>query len=102
MKPPLTQERAIPVLLTLACVFFILASSILAFVLLRKQPAVSVSTTKLVASPNVLRVHDLCVLTGTNFGPNNPIKFTYDGSNALLDEVGKRPLVARADAKGFF
>lgn len=101
-KPPLTQARAIPVLLSLAGIFFILASSILAFIVLRKQSAVSVSTTKLVASPSVLRVHDLCVLTGTNFGPNNPIKFTYDGSNALLDEVGKRPLVARTNGTGFF
>src|SRR5206468_5334653 len=59
-------------------------------------------TTKLVASPNELRVHDPCVLTGTNFGPNNAIKFTYDGSKTLFDEVGKKPLVASTNEKGFF
>ncbi len=101
-KPPLTQERAIPILLTLACVFFILASSILAFVLLKKQPAVSVSATKLMASPNELRVQDPCVLTGINFGPNNAIKFTYDESKTLFDDVGKKPLVASTNDKGFF
>lgn len=99
---PLTQERAIPILLTLAGIFFLLASSILAFVVLRKPSVVSISTAKLVASPTLLRVGDVCVLTGTNFVPNNPITFTYDGSKALIDEAGKRQLVARADEKGFF
>src|SRR5579884_921195 len=51
---PLTQERAIPILLTLAGIFFLLASSILAFVVLRKPSVVSISTAKLVASPTLL------------------------------------------------
>lgn len=92
-------KRIVPILLVLSCIFFLLASSILAFIVLKRQP--QVATVTLQASPATLRVGDNFSLTGRNFGADNTIRFTYDKGQAVLDESG-HPLSAHSDANGTF
>jgi hypothetical protein len=93
-------KRTIPILLTLSCLFFLLASSILVFVLTRPQSPVA--ATSLTASPNQLRVGDQFELFGKGFGARNAITFTYDVNNPITDASSKQPLTAYADSQGAF
>ncbi len=96
----LFSRRAIPVLLALSAVFFLLASGILGFIFIKKQTAVAVTT--LVATPNTLRVGDTFALSGNGFGANSDISFTYDADKIIVDGSGQHALGARTDAQGTF
>ncbi len=97
---PFFSRRLISILLTLSAVFFLLASGILTFILIKKQT--SVAATALVAAPNALRVGDTFALTGSGFGAGNTISFTYDANKTIVDGSGQHPLEARANAQGAF
>lgn len=93
-------KRIIPLLLTLSCLFFLLASGILTFIVLKRQPSVASVTLK--ASPAMLRVGDSFSLSGSGFGADTMIRFTYDNSKTILDSSGQHALLARSDANGAF
>lgn len=95
----LLPRRAIPILLTLSVLFFLIASSILAFVLMNHHTPADGAT--LQAIPNQLRAGDELVLSGKGFGAGNAIAFTYDVNTPLYDQNGS-PLIVHADNQGVF
>ncbi len=98
-KRSLLPRRAIPILLTLSCIFFLLASSILAFVLISRSSSLALPT--MTATPSQLRVNDTFTLTGSGFVAHSLLSFTYDINKVILDG-NKHPLEAHADAQGAF
>ncbi len=95
----LLPPRAIPILLTISCIFFLLASSILAFVLIGRSssPTLPIVT----ASPTQLRTNDTFTLTGSGFGSHSLMTFTYDINKTILDG-NNHPLQAHTNAQGAF
>ena len=93
------HRRYVPTLLTLSCLIFLVASSLLAYAFINKRPAQN--TQVLSAIPNQLRVNDTFTLSGKGFGLNDPIAFTHDQNDPILDGNG-RPLKAHADDTGVF
>ncbi len=99
-EKPLLQRRYVPTLLTISCLIFLVASSLLAYAFINKKPAQESQV--LSAIPNQLRVNDTFTLAGKGFGLNDPIAFTHDQhSDPILDGNG-RPLKAQADDTGVF
>src|SRR5438270_3839090 len=104
-RPPLPKKswprgRFVPVMLTLSCLIFLVASSLLAYIFISKKPLPDKQV--LSVMPDQLRVNDAFTLSGKGFGTNDPISFTHDQDNApLLDGNGK-PLQTRADDLGTF
>lgn len=97
---PLLQRRYVPTLLTISCLIFLVASSLLAYAFLNKKPAPNSQV--LTAIPDQMRVDDTFILAGKGFGINDPITFTHDqNSDPILDGNGK-PLRAHADDIGTF
>lgn len=94
------SSRAIPVLLALSCIFFLLASSILAFVLIGNQTTVAAAS--LQVKPDLpLRAYDTFVLSGKGFSAVSDITFTYDTRQQIFD-ANNQPLKARTDTHGSF
>ena len=94
------SARVISLLLTLSLIFFLLASGILAFVLL-KQHNVFASPV-LEANPSLLRTNDTFVLTGRSFDANTVVKFTHDASEQPVVDVRNQPMTTATDSKGNF
>jgi hypothetical protein len=87
-------------MLTISCLIFLVASSLLAYIFISKKPLPDKQV--LSVMPDQLRVNDAFTLSGKGFGTNDPISFTHDQDNApLLDGNGK-PLQTRADDLGTF
>ncbi len=94
------RGRFVPVMLTISCLIFLVASSLLAYIFISKKPLPDKQV--LSVMPDQLRVNDAFTLSGKGFGTNDPISFTHDQDNApLLDGNGK-PLQTRADDLGTF
>lgn len=96
---PALPAKVIPILLTLACLFLLLASSILAFVLLGQHT--TVATPAVWASPDVLRADDTFIFSGKGFNAHSLLTFTHDANQTLFDDRG-HPLQAHTDAQGAF
>jgi len=87
-------------MLTISCLIFLVASSLLAYIFISKKPLPDKQV--LSVMPDQLRVNDAFTLSGKGFGTNDPISFTHDQDNVpLLDGNGK-PLQTRADDLGTF
>jgi hypothetical protein len=95
----LLPRRAILILLTLSCIFFLLASSLLAFVLMDRSSSPALPT--MTASPSQLRINDTFTLTGSGFGAHSLMAFTYDINKIILDG-NKHPLEAHTNGQGTF
>ena len=94
------QERAVPLLLTISCLFFLVATSLLAYVFLSRHASLAKSS--LTAMPNSgLRVGDTFLLTGTGFGSKDLVTFTRDNNLPLLDST-RTALQEHTDAAGNF
>ncbi len=99
-KKSWSRGRFVPVMLTISCLIFLVASSLLAYIFISKKPLPDKQV--LSVMPDQLRVNDAFTLSGKGFGTNDPISFTHDQDNApLLDGNGK-PLQTRADDLGTF
>jgi hypothetical protein len=77
----------------------VLASSILAVVLIRKSTSTTLA--RLTTSPSTLRANDTLTLDGSKFTIHSLVAFTYDNNQTLSDE-NQRPLEIRTDAHGTF
>src|SRR5438270_860322 len=80
------RGRAVPILLITSCVLFLVATSILAFLLLDSRPTTALKP-KLFAEPNSLRATDKLELSGSGFRANALVKFTLDASNIPILQV---------------
>jgi hypothetical protein len=97
-KLPL-PERMVSMILGLSCIFFLLASSIIAFVFIGKQP--SIASASLVASPNELRINDTFTLAGNELAPDHLLSVVYDEQKPILTPDGK-PLQVKTNDRGNF
>jgi hypothetical protein len=80
------RGRAVPILLITSCVLFLVATSILGFLLLDSRPTTALKP-KLFAEPNSLRATDKLELSGSGFRANALVKFTLDASNIPISQV---------------
>jgi len=97
---PLWQGRYVPAVLTISCLIFLVASSLLAYAFINKKP--DANTQVLSAIPNQLRVNDKFILAGKGFGTNDLITFTHDQNNAAILDGSGKPLQAHTDDTGAF
>ena len=85
-RRPQAQGRAIPIILTICCLFLLIAGSFLAFLFVsRKTPPPIQSGRTLKAIPSRLGVGDTLTLTGSGFGDRDPISFTRDVNRPILN-----------------
>ncbi len=96
-----TTKRTISVLLTLSCIFFLLASGILVYVLMASKTPTSLSALKLTASASTVRASDILTLSGSGFTPATQVKFTYDKELPINDSM-KHQLAALVDRQSTF
>lgn len=97
---PIKHGRLIPALLTLSCIFFLIASGILAFILMGNKPTLA-SASLQVAPDLPLRVGDAFRLTGKGFGNRSNVTFTHDTKDSITDSNGNR-LGITTDSTGTF
>ncbi len=89
-----------PTVLTISCLLFLVASSLLAYAFINKKPAPGAQL--LSALPNQLRVNDTFTLSGKFFGINDLLTFTHDQHNDAIKDGNSRPLQAHTDDTGAF
>jgi hypothetical protein len=97
-------EGAISLLLTIACLAFLLGSSVLADVFLGKHanPMQEAGKTPAVwTSPAEVTVHHTFVLSGRGFSSDSLMLFTYDADQMFFTEQGY-PLEVHTDSQGNF
>jgi hypothetical protein len=92
-------EQVVPLFLAFVCLFSLLVSSAIAFVLIGNQP--SLASPVVHASPNILRVNDTFTLAGQGFAAHHQLTFIYDLSQPILDS-NKQLLVAHTSDDGHF
>lgn len=97
--PRVFSQRTISSLLTIACVFFLLATSIIAFTLIGSHT--TIATAVIQATPNALRPNDTFLLAGRGFSAHDQVSFFHDAHQLLRDAQGK-PLIVYTDAHGSF
>lgn len=95
----LLPRRAIPILLAISCIFFLLANSIFVVVLLKKSAATPLA--HVTASPALARVNDTVTLSGSGFRTHSIVTFTYDTNRTILTD-NQRPLALQTDTRGTF
>jgi len=95
----LFSARVISLGLTLSCIVFLLAASIIAFVLIGKHRTEATAIVK--AAPDTVRVGDVFTLLGSGFTVGDVMTFTYDGSTPILNERGQ-PINARINQSAGF
>jgi hypothetical protein len=94
------RGRAVPILLITSCFLFLVATSILAFLLLDTRPTTALKP-KLFAEPNSLRATDILELSGSGFRANALVNFTRDTANIPILH-GDAPLRVSAWSTGNF
>ncbi|GAC1358848.1 MAG: hypothetical protein NVSMB44_07410 [Ktedonobacteraceae bacterium] len=93
------SARVISMGLTLSCILFLLAASIIAFALIGRHRTEATALVK--ATPDTVRVGDVFMLTGSGFTDGDLMTFTYDGSLAVLNE-NDQPINAHVNRIGEF
>jgi Viral BACON domain len=92
---------AVPVLLALSCFLFLVATSILAFLLFTNKSTPAL-TPKLIATPSEsLGVGDTVLISGSGFPANAVLRFTRDDKLPIKDQNGKQ-LEVQAYSTGNF
>ncbi len=86
-RKPFFSTRIISLGLTLSCIVFLLAASIIAFVLIGKHRTEATAIVQ--AAPDTVRVGDMFTLMGSGFAVGDVMTFTYDGSAPVLNESGQ-------------
>lgn len=94
------SPRMVPILLSAALICFLVASSLLAFLLLSKGPS-HAGKPRLMALPGELRVGDMVQLLGSGFKAHDALTLTRDTHTALFDARGGL-LRPTTDAQGNF
>ncbi|MGH2495106.1 MAG: BACON domain-containing protein [Ktedonobacteraceae bacterium] len=102
-RPPRRQKRgnSVPLLLIVSCLLFIVATGILAFLLLSSKPVTQLKSRLFTDQTGLLRVHDTLLLSGSGFEPDARVTFTRDAGVPVLDTNGT-PLQVRTFNTGNF
>ncbi len=94
------RGRFVSTTLTIACLIFLIASSLLAYIFINRKPVLGRQT--LSVMPAQLRVNDTFTLEGQGFGTHDLISFTHDKHNDPLLDGNGRALQTHADDRGTF
>jgi len=94
------HNRIVPILLLASCLSFLLATSIGAYLVLDRRAVISTHPV-LTAAPNVMRLHDSFLLSGSAFQAHEPVILTRDAGIPLNDSKGK-PFAIHTDSRGNF
>jgi hypothetical protein len=97
---PAGTVRIVPLLIAASLICFLVATSLLTFLLLGKSQAHPAGP-QLLALPGELRVGDVLQLAGSGFDTHHAVTLTRDGQAALLDSQGKQ-VQPITDARGAF
>ncbi|HEX7737275.1 MAG TPA: choice-of-anchor D domain-containing protein [Ktedonobacteraceae bacterium] len=101
-RTPPGKLRIIQVLVSTSLICFLLATGLLAFLLLGKnQGQAHVEPPRLMALPGEVRVGDVLQLSGRGFDARSVVALTYDAGLPLLDAQG-RQVLPTTDAQGAF
>ncbi len=100
-RPRKTRGYAVPVLLVLSCFLFLVATSILAFLLMSSRPAPTLAPQLFVEPAGPLGPHDILSISGNRFPASAQLHFTRDNNIAILDANGA-PLEVTAYDTGYF
>lgn len=92
---------AVRLLLIIAAFLFVIATGILAFLLVDSKPSVALKPALTADAVAHLRVSDTLVLYGSGFEANSTVKITRDATVAVLDTQGK-PLQVPTYSTGNF
>jgi hypothetical protein len=95
------SEWAIPLLLTIICLAFLLGSSMLAWDLLSKHTNTMRPTPAIWTNLAVVSAHHAFVLSGRGFGGDSLMLFTYDSNQVFFTARGY-PLEAHTNSQGDF
>jgi len=98
-RKPVFQGRSVPTMLIVACLLLLVATSIFAYVFINKKPELPAPI--LTATPGQLRVNDVFILAGNNFGARDVVDFTRD-VNVVMQNGNGSPLKVRTDETGNF
>ena len=103
--PPVPRRRkrrsAVPLLLITSGFLFLVATSILVFLLFNTRPQTQLKPVLFVEPTGALRAGDILLMSGSRFLPGAPVRFTYDAHLPVLDANGHQ-LVVNAYATGTF
>lgn len=94
------RTRAVRLLFVSALIFFLVASGLLTFLLVKSNQA-SPAKPHLLALPGDLRVGDVLQLSGSGFAPHARLSLTRDAHIPILD-AHNQPLKPLTDAQGAF
>ncbi len=99
---PRSRPPVIKWLVTAALISFLLATGLLAFLLVGKdQSQAQVEPPRLIATPGEVRVGDLLQLAGKGFDARHIVALTRDAGLSVLDTQGKQ-ILPTTDAQGAF
>ncbi|HKV59137.1 MAG TPA: choice-of-anchor D domain-containing protein [Ktedonobacteraceae bacterium] len=103
-RPPGRRKRgkSVPLLLIASCLLFIVATGILAFLLLSSKPATQLKSRLFTDQTGLLRVHDTLLLSGSGFAPDARVTFTRDAGVPVLDTNGTSLQVRTFSTGNFF
>jgi len=94
--------RIVRLMITGAVICFLLATGLLAFLLVGKHPGqAQTAQPRLIAQPGELRVGDVLQLVGSGFDARHIVSLTHDTNLELLDTRGQQ-VFATTDAQGAF
>ena len=99
LPAPFFSSRVISWLLTLSCIIFLLATSIIAFVLIGKRATIASAVVQV--SPDTLRANDTFMFSGRGFSLHDQMSFYHDNQQPLLNAQGKLMRIF-TDANGQF
>jgi Viral BACON domain len=102
-RPPKRQRRGnlVPILLITSCFLFVVATSILTFLLLSSKPTPVLKPQLFVELAGPLHVYDTLILNGSRFEANAIVTITHDANIAVMDAQAK-PLSVRTFSTGNF
>lgn len=100
-RPPKRRSRAIPVLLALSCFLFLVATSILAFLMMTNHAVPEFTPIIFVEPAGPLGPHDLLIISGSRFPANAQVRFTRDANIPILDSSGKQLEVTAYNSGNF-
>ncbi|GAC1406165.1 MAG: hypothetical protein NVSMB49_25700 [Ktedonobacteraceae bacterium] len=102
LKKTQPVRPTISVLLTFSCLFFLLASGILVYVLTMGKAVPLTPSLQLSAYPTVVRSGDPFMLSGKGFAPSTRVKFTYDAHEQAINDSMQHQLEAVVNHVGTF
>ena len=99
LRKTIWSHRVTSFLLVVSCLFFLVASSIISFVLIGHQSTQAAALVQVM--PGTIMMDTPFMVTGRGFGPGDLISLVNDNTQPIV-AVSGQPLVVRTDKRGTF